>query len=50
MENHVKSEGILGVALQKAVAHQVERFYDGGADLHAAALKEPYFLADLEVL
>ena len=42
--------GILGVALQKAVAHQIQCFHTGGADLHATALEEPYFLADLDVL
>ena len=41
--------GILGVALQKAVAHQIQQFRHGGADLLTASLEEPHFLADLDV-
>ena len=41
--------GILGVALQKAVAHQIQQFQHGGADLLTASLEEPHFLADLDV-
>ena len=42
--------GILSIALQKAVANQVQNFASGGADLFALASEEPTFLADLDVL
>ena len=42
--------GILGIALQKAVAHQVLHYSTGGADLYEVAAESPTFQTDLEVL
>ena len=42
--------GVLSIALQKAVANQVQKFASGGADLFVLASEEPTFLADLDVL
>ena len=42
--------GVLGIALQKAVANQVLHFEAGGADVWVAALEEPPHLAELDVL
>ena len=41
--------GVLSIALQKAVANQVQNFASGGADLFVLASEEPTFLADLDV-
>ena len=41
--------GVLSIALQKAVANQVQNFAREGADLFVLASEEPTFLADLDV-
>ena len=42
--------GLIGISVQKAVAHQVLRFENGGVDLYETRLEEPTFIADLGAL